>query len=569
MDTNRMSSEPPMGWQQMARNHWIRIGLVVVAVLLLIVIVTPFFVNANTFRPVVENKLSSVLGRRVTIGSLSFSVFSGGLVAKNVSIADDPAFSSRPFFQAKSLHIGIGLGALIFHHQLDVRKFVAESPQVQLISGPNGLWNYSSLSSGNSSEPRPGGAQSSAASFKVSEVDIHNGQVTVQHEATLHGAATRPFTYSDVNVMVKNISYTHAMPFLVSAKLPGDGSLSLKGTAGPLNRQNMAATPMQASLEVKNLDPVTAGMLPASEGISMMANATAQVSSDGRTLTSRGNVSAAHLLLSRNGSPTPEPVDLDYTIVEDLQSRAIQIKDLTVHTGSAAAHITGNVELAGPSGTLNLHLSAPQLPIGQLEALLPAVGIQLPKGSQLKGGTLTANLDVTGTTASPVITGPVSIDNTELAGFDLSQKIMGLKALHSLGDGTQIQTVRAHVQHRMAETNLSNIYADVPQIGTANGQGTVSSTGALNFQLTAKFSSTGAVGGVVNGVASVLGNVAGGFLQSKVENQGIPVTITGTSSSPEIRANLGQMFTGGSSSPGQAAPKKKAVKSLLHGLLGH
>lgn len=547
------------------KNRWVRIGVIVIAVLLMVLIVTPFFINANTFRPAVENELSTVLGRKVTIGSLSFSFFSGGLVADNVAIADDPHFSSQPFFQVKSLRIGVDMGPLIFHHQLNVRDFVAESPRISLIAGPNGTWNYSSLAGGNStaSSSSSGGPP---ASFRVGEVDIRNGQVSVSRE----GAASQPFTYSDVNLTVKNLSYTHAMPFTFSAKLPGDGVMNLTGNAGPVNRRNMAATPMRASLTVSHFDPVAAGAIPASDNISMLADIQAQMASDGRTLTSQGSITANDLHLSRNGSPAPQPVHLNYKVSEDLQSRMAQVQQLMLHTGQAAANITGTVGLAAPSATLNLNLSAPKLPIDQLESLLPALGVELPKGSQLKGGTLTSNLAITGTAASPVITGPVSIDNTQLAGFDLSQKILGLKALRSLGGGTRINTVRAQVQQTTLGTTLSNIYADVPQIGTASGNGTVSSAGALNFQLNAKLSPNSAVGSLVNGVATALGSVAGGFLRNTTQNQGIPISVMGTTSSPVIRANLRQMLTGAPGkpgSPGQPSAKKKA-KTLLKGLFG-
>src|SRR6185437_14877696 len=103
--------------------RWVKIAVGVVAAIILLLIVVPFFVNADTFRPTVESEISSALGRKVTLGHLSFSLLSGSLVADNVSIADDPAFSSAPFFQAKSLRIGVTTGALLFHHQVRITDF--------------------------------------------------------------------------------------------------------------------------------------------------------------------------------------------------------------------------------------------------------------------------------------------------------------------------------------------------------------------------------------------------------------------------------------------------------------
>lgn len=547
------------GLRLMLRQRWVKIASIVLAVIILLLIVTPFFVNADTFRPTVENELSTALGRKVTIGHMSFSLFSGGLVAKNVTIADDPKFSSAPFFQVQSLRIGVDTGALIFDHALTIRKFVAESPQVNLISGPNGTWNYSSLGGGSSAPGSTNSQSGSMPNLLVGEAEIRNGQVSVSQQ----GSSTPPFVYSDVNVTVKNLSVSHAMPFSLTAKLPGDGSVSLTGTAGPVNQQNTSATPLEASLVVKNFNPAAAGVIPASEGVSMVADVSAKLNSDGKTMTSQGSLQASKLVLSKNGTPASQPVNMTYQASEDLQTKTAQIQDVAVQTGSAAAHINGTVDMAPQATTLNLHLSAPNLPIDQLETLLPAMGIVLPKGSRLQGGTLTANLAVTGTAAAPVVTGPVEIDGTKLTGFDLSQKIMGLSALRSLGSDTEIQTLRAQVKSTVPETDLSDIYADVPSIGTATGQGTVTAGGALNFQFNAKLSSGSAVGGAINSATGALGGLAGDLLH-KASSNGVPISVTGTSSNPVIRANVMGMFTG---QHAQQPAKKKG--GLLGGLLGH
>ena len=47
----------------MLRKLWVRVALAVVAILLLLIVVVPFFVNADTFRPMIESQLSSSLGR--------------------------------------------------------------------------------------------------------------------------------------------------------------------------------------------------------------------------------------------------------------------------------------------------------------------------------------------------------------------------------------------------------------------------------------------------------------------------------------------------------------------------
>ncbi len=114
-------------------KRWLRIGGIVVGILLLIVIVLPFLINVNSFRPRVESEASAALGRQVSVGDLSLSILSGSVGAENISIADDPAFSKSPFVTAKSLKVGVELMPLIFSKQLNVTDISLEEPQITLL----------------------------------------------------------------------------------------------------------------------------------------------------------------------------------------------------------------------------------------------------------------------------------------------------------------------------------------------------------------------------------------------------------------------------------------------------
>lgn len=541
------------------QRRWLKILGVVVGILILLVLIVPFFINADTFRPTAESELSSALGRRVTLGHLSLSLLSGSLVADGIAIADDPAFSSSPFLQAKSLHIGVDMGALLFHRQLNIKSFTADAPQIHLISKLNGTWNYSGLGSGGSSSSS---GQSSTPNLSIGLFKISNGSVDVS-SIPAHGA---PFLYNHVNIDVRNLSFTRPMPFNLTADLPANGTVKLSGTAGPVARPNAVDTPLQATVEIKNFNPVAAGVIQPSDGVSMIADVNAQLNSDGKTLTIAGNMQASQLQLSANGSPAPQPVHIDLHATSNLGAQSGQINDLAIHTGAVAAHVTGSYQVTGQTVNLNLHLAAPGLPVDGLVQLLPAVGVKLPSGSSLHGGTLTAQLDITGPASGPRIAGPVSIDNTELAGFALGSKIQGLSSQPGSGssNGTQIQKLSASVVNTPQGTQLSQIECVVPEIGTATGNGTVSADGALNFQLLAKLNTTGGIGGAASAVLGSIGGTLGSFLHSTVAN-GVPIIVTGTGSDPSIRADLGKMLK----QPGTSQPSSNTNKQSPSGILGN
>lgn len=543
----------------MLQRTWVKIALAVVGVLLLIMILVPFFVNAESFRPILESQLSSALGRPVSMGHLGFSLLGGSLQADNIAVADDPAFGKAPFLTAKELSIGVETMALIFKKQLRITRFILDSPSIQLIQAADGSWNFSSIGKPSGAQtsraPQLASASSTIPNLTVGELSIKNGSAWISSLPPKE----KPFVYSDISLTVHNLSPVTSFPFELSAKLPAGASLDLKGSAGPLAQGDASKTPFNVSLDIKRFDPVASGVVNPSQGISMIADLSAKASSDGKIVSTTGTVKAERLHLAKTGAPSSKPVDIDYSTAFDLLKREGSVKDLAIRTGGVAAHIKGGYKVVGEGTTLDLTISAPGLPIDQVQDLLPAVGITLPKNSQLKGGTLSANLTVKGPAADPVIAGPVAIENTDLAGFDIGSRIAGLAAFGGSQSGTQIRKVSTDLTFTSGSTHFASILADLPLVGTATGDGSVSATEQLDFKLVANFKDGLGIGGIAgkaigavapNAVskASNIFNQALGFARAikpgakSKTGSGIPVTITGSASDPKIRANLKAMI---------------------------
>src|SRR5215471_12375421 len=126
---------------------------IVVAVLLIIVVAVPLFINVDSFRPELEKKLSAALSRPVHIGKLEASILSGGASAENIAIADDPAFSKGDFLKASSLTVGLRLMPLIFSREINVTSITVEKPEIVLLRNAAGKWNYSSLGAQSAKTP--------------------------------------------------------------------------------------------------------------------------------------------------------------------------------------------------------------------------------------------------------------------------------------------------------------------------------------------------------------------------------------------------------------------------------
>ena len=128
------------------------------ATVLLTIAVLPYLVDGDSLRPRLESALQSALGREVHIGYMQVSLLSGGAWVDDISIADDPAFSSGDFLHAKSLNVGISFLSLIFSHSLRVTLLTVNEPRLVAMKSSSGRWNFSTIGSpaARPGDPRPG-----------------------------------------------------------------------------------------------------------------------------------------------------------------------------------------------------------------------------------------------------------------------------------------------------------------------------------------------------------------------------------------------------------------------------
>jgi AsmA protein len=733
---------------RMTRFALIAIGAVV-ALVVIVAVCLPLFLNADSFRARIESTLTKSLGRKVTIGKLDLSVWTGGLVASNSTVADDPAFSTQPFIQAESVKIGVDILPLVLSRQIRIRGFSLQSPKVQLLRAANGTWNYSTIGK---AAPTAQDADTKQAfpDLTVGHVTVENGRFTVGMQPAAGSPAGAPVrVYDQVNLEVKDFGFRNSFPFTASAHLPGDGTVNLSGNAGPINQQDASATPFSGHLEMKHIDPLAAGFVDASDGVTgliddmvldaswngqqmhvtkllvdsphvtlvrsnapkppapatanpegttmlqnlsvddaqikngsvtlatagqtgtavyqqlnaqitnltpktsspfsvsgqlpgggtMSANGKvgpfnqannaatpldaqvtlkhvelgssgvlppdagiggiadlqAQVQSNGQTLNATGSTQITGIKLAKDGQPSAKPVQVQFAIVQNEQAMTGEVQRATFTVGKATINAAGTYQASGPTTAINLKVNGNAVPIDEIVAFLPALGVRLPQGSQLKGGTLTTALTVSGSSANPVISGPVRLDNTQLAGFDLGAKLQTLSQLtggrigSATGSGTNIRSLSMNIREAGGAIQTDNIALDVAGVGTATGGGNVSAAGALNYNLVLKLtglvagssgnsapaaSAAGGKGALVGGLmgmipggaggAGAIGGLAGGVLKS-----GIPVQVGGTTSNPTFTPNLRGVAAGIGASAGQGLLKGKTNNGNQSNPLGN
>jgi AsmA protein len=559
-------------------HRTVRVLLVVIAVIIVLVLVAPFLIPVNQFRPTIEEKASAALGRKVDVGNLSLSLFTGSLTADNLSIADDPKFSTSPFLTAKSIKVGVELLPLVLHKDLNITGIVIDSPGVTLLRSPNGEWNYSSFgasaakSQGKAPQQTPP-AQTAAPSssntgeFSVEKLELRDGSVVIG--ATNSQKRT---TYDKVNLTASNVSLTTKFPVTLTANLPGGGDLKVDGNAGPLDQDNTALTPVDAKMTVNNLNLANTGLLDPSAGLGGVLDLNANIASQAGEATLNGNAKLSKALLIAGGSSATVPVVVDFNTKYDLRKNHGVLEPSTLKIGSAAAHLTGTYDVPADSDAVVLHIkvNGENMPAKDLEAFLPALGIHMPTGASLQSGTLNTNLDLNGPTNKLVTSGNVGMFNGRLAGFDLGSKLAAVSKLVGLNTGKDLDIEKMTSDLHMSPTGIQaqNFQAVVPSLGTLVGKGTIDAKNDLDFKMAATLKSgigagAGAVGNASGAASNAIGGAIGGLLgkvtggsegvggllgncKSAGGNTGmtLPFQIKGTTSSPTFIPDVGGVAAG-------------------------
>jgi AsmA protein len=557
---------------------------IVVGVLLLVIIAVPLFINVDSFRPDLEKKLSAALNRQVHIGKLDASLLSGGASASDITIADDPAFNKDPFLKASSVKVGVQLMPLIFSKQLKVTSVTIQKPDITLLKNAAGKWNYSTIGatapktapepSGkatpeSSGKPAPEPSGKSAPDVSVDKFEIAGGTVRVGHSSG-HSAG-KESVYQNVNLVAHNISTQSAMPFTLSAGLPGGGSMNLEGQAGPLNPTDSAKSPLDAKLTLKHADLGATGFVDPASGVGGVLDFDGQVKSDGRHLHSEGKAKAADLRVIKGGQPAKQPVALDYKSDYGLDSETGTI-NANLHTGNSLTNASGTLSAKGEDTVANLKIVGKNMAVNDVEGLLPAFGVVLPSGASLQGGNINMNLSATGPLDRLVIDGPLKIEGTHLSGYNLGSKLGAIAAFtgNKGSTDTLIQTFSSALRVAPEGIKADNIVLDVPSLGIVTGNGVIAGDNSLDFKMLIKLSGT---------ANNLLGSLTGG--SAAASSQGLPFLIQGKTSNPVFRPALGGAVSGNlqnsllnavqgnkGNKTDQQNQQKQDLKDALGGLFG-
>ena len=123
---------------------WILIiggGLTIFVIAALIII--PFFVDINKFKPEIEKWVAEATGRSFTIGSdLDLSLFPfAGIKFSNLQLGSPQGFKEKEFVTIKEFEVRVKLLPLI-SKEVQVKRFIMNQPRIVLVKNKTGKTNW-------------------------------------------------------------------------------------------------------------------------------------------------------------------------------------------------------------------------------------------------------------------------------------------------------------------------------------------------------------------------------------------------------------------------------------------
>jgi uncharacterized protein involved in outer membrane biogenesis len=184
--------------------------------LIAFIFVVPDILNADRYRPTAISFLEASTGKKVEIGRLAVTFFPKITIhVEDFGVKSPPLFPPSYILKVARVDAQIDLWALL-HRQIVISSLVLEQPVINLVSDPDGPWNFEN--------PGAKNQPNSPLIGVISLVKIERGHVIASNLLPSDAAGPIFFEAHEVSSELKNVN-AEAIADPVSATLDGQGTL--------------------------------------------------------------------------------------------------------------------------------------------------------------------------------------------------------------------------------------------------------------------------------------------------------------------------------------------------------
>ena len=549
------------------------VGLLVVVVAG--VAILPRVLDVNRYHDRIRVELQKALGRQVQLGEMSLGLFPPTFKVQNAVIGEDPKYNSgMAFAQTAELDIELKLQPLL-HRDIQIAKLRMMRPQVEVIRGTDGAWNFSTI--GTHDEQQSKEQQASSKPLSLDRLQIDDGSVAItdqqKHQPRME--------YKNIDLVLKDFAPGKPFEIALSAHLPGPGKqvVKLEGRGGPITDATLISTPFEGTLQLDQVLLSGAQAYLASQtlaGMEASIGGNLKFKNDAGKVATNGTIRLDNVV--SHGKALGFPIELDYNASDDLKAEVITVSHTQLKLGTAPFVINGTVNGKSTPALADLKLNTQNASLAELVKLAEAAGVSLSPGMQ-PSGLLSADLTARGPLSGPAVAGTlratqlkvsgvlanalqinlnmappgadlvrtltgrisVNLSDGKLTGVDMAQQ---LGAIGKFTGASKVGDGATHVSSLTGDFDLKNGVASTNNLKALTDAGTIAATGTaslvnqgLDLKATAVLSKTSS--------QQVGGAGIGGMMTTAMANKNgeivVPVLVTGTIPSPKVSPDVGEM----------------------------
>jgi uncharacterized protein involved in outer membrane biogenesis len=377
------------------------------------------FVDPNHYRGAIQAEVEKRLGRTVTLGDMHLGLLPPRLQVRDLTIDDDPSFrTQKPFVQAHDLDLSVKLLSLL-RGAINIDSLTLQNPSVELVRNQQSVWNFSSL--GANSQTGSNSQSGSNNDLVLHRLSIQNGQLAVTDLSN----GTPRTVYDHIDLTVRDFAPNKPFSFDAAAHLPGSGAqeIRLQGQAGPTVPNDMAATPFNGNLNLKQVGIADLQQFLKSPALT---NTDGSLSGETKITSESGKVAALGQMKLENGRvrgmDLGYPLSAEYDLKDDLTSDLISLTKVALKFGSTPLSLNGTVNLKPTPALLDLDARADEVSIAEAARLAASAGIGFAPGTNVNGR-ITVDIHARGPMNKPALNGSISGRDVEASGADIRQPV--------------------------------------------------------------------------------------------------------------------------------------------------
>jgi uncharacterized protein involved in outer membrane biogenesis len=186
------------------------------ALLVVLMFLIPILLNADRYRPQVISYLAEKTGKRVEMGRLAVTFLPRiAIQVDDFGVKSPPLFPPSYIVKVARIDAQLDVGALL-HRQIVIKSVVLEQPTINLVSDPDGPWNFENPGAQNTPNALLFGV--------VTQVEVKRGHVTVSNLLPSDAAGPVFFEAHDISSVLENVN-VDAIANPASTTLDGEGTM--------------------------------------------------------------------------------------------------------------------------------------------------------------------------------------------------------------------------------------------------------------------------------------------------------------------------------------------------------